>query len=219
MIARLSRLLRVVERSDRDRGSSTLIIAIIGGAVLVFMAFACIDIASIGYMKNQQNSQAQDAAEAGAAVLTPTGSLSSASALRVAEQYLERRHGDGSAVWRNSSNPLAPKAVGNGPCSTRLINGAKVQVPYIVVKLARKRALGTTAEVTYTYRNGQWVGGVDASGLPLPVANRAVVYNVANVTVYDTATTTMMANFGKPCQNLTSTVSATTFGSNEDLAR
>lgn len=197
---------KLMNTLNDDKADSALIIFLLSIPLLLIVMGFVTDLNKNVNAKIAFNTAAQESAQSSVRTVNAAGSLNSEAATAFVNEYNYQISPSGS-----HTNEIG--AYKSETCNTVMVNGTEQKAPYIQIKLNAER--GSNAKGSgASSETATSIGGGALSNLDR--LNNTGDYKVISAEVYDTSTNNW-AFFGLPnCQTHHSTVSAVTFGSNED---
>jgi len=200
----MDKMKSIFTKLKTDKADSTLIIFLISiPLVLIVMGFVS-DLNKNVNARIVFSTSAQESAQASIRTVDSSGSLNKNTVYAFINEY--KRQSNPSTAHTNDIASLKSET-----CNTVMVDGIERQAPYIKITLGNERGESQPAASTFYTSENFNTSTIDGAR-PSP-GN----YKVINAEVYDSSTNDW-GIFGLPsCQTHHSTVSAVSFGSNEDI--
>lgn len=196
-------LKKFVTRLKKDSANAVLVTVIIFMPLLMIAVGFAADMSKSSYVKNSYVTMSQKSADTAVSAINGRGSLDNAAVQKFVSEF--KAQSGGSDFHTNETLSYSS----SDTCSTKVINNVERDLPYIEVKLETARGEGSISTEAYGIERG--------AAVPTKNLNPNVKFKVISADVYTASPNFMLGMFGTPCQYLKSSVSAISFGSNEDL--
>ena len=186
-----------------NKGDGVLVFMIFGTLFLFLVCALSVDIAKNVYIKQNYDSEAQNATTSAVKTINSDGSLNSVSVSKFLSEYLRQTGRSGVETSTSENNTFRMK------CTNVELDGSSYKAPYMRITLGTDRKAGTSG-VVYVSEGG---------GTPTITSGTldpSQVYKVISADIYDVSDNMMMSWFGVPCQYYHTQISSISFGSNED---
>lgn len=195
-------LKKILKKLKKDSADAVLVTVIMSmPAIMVAVGFAA-DMSKSSYVKASYVEMTQKSAETAVASINARGSLDNSSVRAFVNEFKTLSAGSAS----HTNETLAPSG---GPCTKNVIDGVERDLPYMEVRLGTARGAGDVGSTAV------WKIEDGTSVIDKPLGSSK--YKVITADVYTGSPNFILGMFGTPCQYLKSSVSAISFGSNEDL--
>lgn len=209
---------RLAHRRKSDAGDALLVMSIFFCIFFTLCAGLAIDLTKAVQTKGQYQLMAQDATSAAARNVDLKGNIKPVAVNDVISVYNARFAG----VARNDTEVGTYDATsgGRGQCKTVKVPGAgEKTAPYMILTIANR--MGDNANnrrqsdshASWTSEDGKLVSDLSNPDYD----GDAHRYYSVRAEIWDTSPNFMMGMWGRPCQQLYTTVSSVTFGSQEDV--
>lgn len=205
-----------------DRGDSVLIPAMISMMFVFLVVGLVIDVSKGSMAKSDMTSKAQQASQVAVKTVDARGSMNWDAAIAFSEEYEFQRFGkprsekfinlsraNQNTGTRESAAYDLKDADGKRKCSTGVVDGKKVDLPYYEFTLHTSRG-GKSVDTQ------KWNTSDPSSG-GFGKLNPNARYRAIDVVVHDATPNMLLGSFGFECQPVTASVGAISFASQSDL--
>lgn len=193
----------ILKKLKKDSGNAVLVTVVMAmPALMVAVGFAA-DMSKSAFVASSYASMSQRSVETAVSSINARGSLDNDSVRKFVSEF---------KIQSKSSTYHTDETLRNsegGVCSTREIDGVKRDLPYMEVRLGTARGTGNVGQ---TYK---WT--IEDGDSVIDKTLGSSKYKVISADVYTGSPNFILGMFGTPCQYLKSSVSAISFGNNEDL--